>query len=91
MATEKRLISPDAFWDNLDLAPSEWVKASTIKAILDETPSVDAVEVVHGNWVYYSTSMQECSNCKRHTARHKFRYCPYCGAVMGDKLHYAID
>ena len=45
MATEKRLISPDAFWDNLDLAPSEWVKASTIKAILDETPSVDAVEV----------------------------------------------
>ena len=49
----------------------------------------DAVK--HGNWVYYSTTMQECSNCKRHTARHKFKYCPHCGAVMGDKLHYAID
>lgn len=43
MATEERLISPDAFWDNLDLAPSEWVKASTIKAILDDTPAVCAL------------------------------------------------
>lgn len=62
-----------------------------LKKLINEQPTVDAVEVVHGNWVYYSTSMQECSNCKRHTARHKFKYCPYCGAVMGDKLHYAID
>lgn len=46
---------------------------------------------VHGNWVSYSTTMQECSNCKRHTALHKFKYCPYCGATMGDKLQYAID
>lgn len=61
-----------------------------IAAVIN-APTVDSVEVVHGNWVYYSTSMQECSNCKRHTARHKFKYCPYCGAVMGDKLHYAID
>lgn len=58
---------------------------------VEEAPTVDAVEVVHGNWAYYSTTMQECSNCKRHTARHKFKYCPHCGAVMGDELHYAID
>ena len=56
-----------------------------------EPNTVDVMEVVHGNWVYYSTTMQECSNCKRHTARHKFKYCPHCGAVMGEKLHYAID
>lgn len=47
--------------------------------------------VKYGNWLYYSTTMQECSNCKRHTARHKFKYCPHCGAVMGDELNYAID
>lgn len=50
-------------------------------------PTVDAVEVVHGRWEYYSTTMQECSNCKRHTARHRFKYCPHCGAVMEDKYN----
>ena len=54
---------------------------------IDETPTVDAVEVVHGQWRYYSTTMQECSNCQRHTARHKFKYCPHCGAVMEDKYN----
>ena len=35
-----------------------------------------------GRWEYYSTTMQECSACKRHTARHKYDYCPRCGADM---------
>ncbi len=55
----------------------DWMDANT----------VDAVPVVHGEWLYYSTTMQECSNCKRHTARHKFKYCPHCGAVMEDKYN----
>lgn len=50
-------------------------------------PTVDAVEVVHGRWEYYSTTMMECSNCKRHTARHRFKYCPHCGSVMEDKYN----
>ena len=54
--------------------------------LISKQPTVDAVEVVHGHWRYYSTTMQECSNCQRHTARHKFKYCPHCGAVMED--HY---
>ena len=40
-----------------------------------------------GVWKYYSTTMQECSNCHRHTARHKFKYCPHCGAVMEDRYN----
>lgn len=33
-------------------------------------------------WVRYSTTMMECSRCGRHTARHRFEYCPHCGAPM---------
>jgi hypothetical protein len=55
--------------------------------LLDKLPTVDAVEVVHGYWRYYSTTMQECSYCKRHTARHKYKYCPHCRAVMEDKYN----
>ncbi len=38
--------------------------------------------ITHGYWTYYSVTMMECSVCKRHTARHRFEYCPHCGAVM---------
>lgn len=38
--------------------------------------------VESGTWQYYSTTMMECSVCKRHTARHRFKYCPHCGAKM---------
>ena len=53
--------------------------------------SADVAPVRHGRWVYYSTTMQECSNCQRHTARHKFKYCPHCGAIMEDKYHESAD
>ena len=39
-------------------------------------------------WEYYSTSMMECSNCKRHTAIHRFRYCPHCGSKMNLETSY---
>ena len=35
-----------------------------------------------GHWEYYSTTMMECSVCKRHTSRHRFEFCPHCGAKM---------
>lgn len=39
-----------------------------------------------GEWSRYSTTMMECSVCKRHTARHKYEFCPHCGARMkGEK------
>lgn len=58
---------------------------------IDKAPTVSTVPVAHGHWAYYSTTMQECSNCHRHTARHKFKYCPHCGAVMEDKYHESTD
>jgi hypothetical protein len=37
-----------------------------------------------GKWLYYSTTMMECSVCKRHVARHRFAFCPHCGTEMED-------
>ena len=56
-----------------------------------DAPAADVAPVRHGKWEYYSTTMMECSNCKRHTARHKFSYCPHCGAAMEDKYYDKID
>ena len=36
-------------------------------------------------WVRYSASMMACSRCGRHTARHRFEYCPHCGAPMRER------
>ena len=57
------------------------------KMAICDLPPADVAPVVHGRWEYYSTTMMECSNCKRHTARHKFSYCPHCGATMEDKYY----
>lgn len=97
MSTEKRLIDMDdtmnklrAYAERKHEAEHYELANGILKAvnyIRNNIVRVDAVEVVHGRWRYYSTTMQECSNCQRHTARHKFKYCPHCGAIMEDKYH----
>jgi hypothetical protein len=52
------------------------------KIYADEYWDDHAKEVKYGHWKYYSTTMMECSICKRHVARHRFSYCPHCGAKM---------
>ena len=43
-------------------------------------------KVERGEWEPYSTTMMECSVCKRHTPRHRYNFCPNCGADMrGEK------
>lgn len=49
--------------------------------------SKEKAKVKHGKWLFYSTTMMECSECKRHTARHRFAYCPHCGATMEDRYY----
>ena len=93
MASEKRLIDANEAYEiargsgrHNDFARSR-ADLTSLEEVLEECTTVDAVEVVHGYWRYYSTTMQECSNCQRHTARHKFKYCPHCGAIMEDKYN----
>lgn len=58
-----------------------------VKSMVHSAKAADVAPVVHGRWDYHTHTMQECSVCKRHTARHRFNYCPNCGAKMkeGDK------
>lgn len=45
-----------------------------------EAPSVDAVEVVHAEWVWKDGCFH-CTNCKQ-TEDHITKYCHGCGAKM---------
>ena len=55
---------------------------------VDDAPTVDAVEVVHGRWydvaMRYTEVKEECSVCHGVVRVHGFRYCPNCGAHMMD-------
>ena len=44
-----------------------------------------------GTWLYYSTTMMECSVCGRHTAKHRFEFCPHCGSAMTPKIQVKDD
>ena len=83
MATEKRLIDAKLAQHiaNVELIPDQ---AGIVLWVLSKTPTIDAVEVVHGLW----DDECRCSACgwygddkyKRETIN--FAYCPNCGAKM---------
>ena len=87
MATEKRLIDAEA----LKKAVRMWPRTKqpvlfyigTVLKGIEEAPTVDAVEVVHGRWCFMGT-WEECSICGRALAVDDERpnYCPNCGAKM---------
>ena len=63
---------------------------------IDMAPAVDAVEVVHGHWIFKHNPIDDpkryfarivCSNCNLHTGQTS-NYCPQCGAKMdGDSAN----
>lgn len=109
MATEKRLISVDE-WDSFFAEHiynrcfrNEYEQGYTdaldrVDAWMDEHPTVDAVEVVHGRWRWGRNSMNQygawCSECECgwEDKGNDFdrvqglviahKYCPHCGAKM---------
>ena len=56
--------------------------ADCIAIEIEGLPTTNVEPVRHGRWKRYSTTMMICSLCGKHTARHKFNYCPNCGAKM---------
>lgn len=85
MENEKRLIDADAlsvrvmdtsYWDNQD--------EDVIWNLVQDAPTVDAVEVVHGRWIDAIEFCGDyiCSNCESLYGTNKFNYCPNCGADM---------
>ena len=62
---------------------------------IGQYPTVDAVPVVHGKWIYpdyygeeFSNTMI-CSECDFECLRDVFDYCPECGAKMDGDLNEA--
>jgi hypothetical protein len=43
---------------------------------------VDLPGQKRGSWTNYSSTMMECSICKKHVPYHRYSYCPHCGAKM---------
>ena len=73
--------------------PFEALKKSVIPKLvrdvinyLEKQPTVDAVEVVHGRWIYEPVEFSivkdiRCSVCRRYVKVPE-NYCPDCGAKM---------
>ena len=50
--------------------------------ILERMPTIDAVEVVHGEWIE-DINLVKCSVCReKHYFGERWNYCPNCGAKM---------
>lgn len=65
---------------------SKWQKV-LIETVIDDQPTVDAVPVVHGEWIDRNGSIvspfwerYECSECGARSDNSN--YCPNCGADM---------
>ena len=98
MATEKRLIDANALQNLLlpiamGLEKEYGSLGGAITGVMmhiDNAPTVDAVEVVHGRWEhkkFWKNSIQyhtnECSICHNNvSSRNAYQYCPHCGARM---------
>ena len=101
MANEKRLIDANAFQFEPDPVDNImngvlFLGRSTgktlqqvkycLKAMIDNAPTVDAVEVVHGRWIPINTIDKwryQCDQCKHYVDAGTDRnYCPNCGAKM---------
>ena len=95
MATEKRLIDANAMRQHwLDNGENEYVyDTNSVLDSIDEQPTVDVVEVVHGRWEEWwpgislimtgEEMLYRCSACDaKYPDVEGYKYCPNCGAKM---------
>ena len=80
-----RYIDADALKKRVsELIVPDWTR-TLIRSWLDSEPTVDAVPVVHGEWIFNGRFAElnhyACSNCNR-TEFRMSDYCPNCGARM---------
>ena len=98
MATEKRLIDANALIENLKLLAKHenGAQQSAILGVVHTiscTPTVDAVEVVHGRWLTAEEYANQgnngwlyCSECEQPMREfYGWGYCPNCGAKMDEE------
>ena len=56
--------------------------------LIDDVPTVDAVEVVHGEWIVQNSAYTrfKCSVCGSENHEYRWEYCCKCGAKMDGDL-----
>ena len=91
MAEEKRLIDANALLELVQFRlPIDNQNAEVIagcvnitRRLIENAPTEDAVEVVHGRWMNVQNGKGICSNCNRLDSIDNLAiYCRYCGAKM---------
>ena len=84
-----RIIDADQAKELAEICVGDIFLQTAVKVLLDKTPTVDAVPVVHGRYVRVIdddiTDHYECSVCHGYIPYDftYFLYCPHCGAKMG--------
>ena len=86
----KRLIDANSLENQFMFLRKMWCGTEII-SVIDQEPTVDAVEVVHGHWTTLYTvdtwmgiskiDCFVCSECGK-SSKAKGNYCPNCGAKM---------
>lgn len=75
--------------------PNDLPYKASVRRVLLQAPTVDAVPVVHGRWVFDSgvDYCYKCSECKSLMPPHYIdnNYCPNCGARMDGEEADADD
>lgn len=89
MGSVRRLIDANEAYEIARLHHKDFAQSmadlTSLREVLEDAPTVDAVEVVHGRWISIGgnryTRISQCSNC---CAKYDFmsNYCPNCGAKM---------
>ena len=93
MANEKRLIDANALSCEIDCISFETsYDCEKVLEIIADAHTVDAVEVVHGRWVFGTANHREymkCSECLHsYTPDGTWCYCPNCGSKMDEEERF---
>lgn len=85
-----RLIDAHDLWTEIMMLPhnGDMISSEEVEKAIAEAPTVDAVEVEHGQWEWDIEDIYRCTNCgaknrvKEVMGQPDFNYCPKCGAKM---------
>lgn len=78
------LISRKSLLDNLNRFAPECYNV-LVNSLIEKEPAVDAVPVVHGEWVdngIPDSMLSKCNVCGFPCGAYSFNFCPNCGADM---------
>ena len=88
-----RLIDANALSESIKRGPGTDLQKFFADVCVAAAPTVDAVPVVHAQWIEDGSGIIICPECKRGYNLHaKYtHYCPNCGAMMDGGADHEAD